>query len=404
MKNFVLDKMRRAKAAILYRDPRESFEQTIMRDRDAFSGLRVLYASDYSGAPLQAAMDQAGLVSSMFCGIGMLAFSDDIEKQMSFGNASIGFGVRAMLDTNLLSDMPKFLCGEDITTRDRVAVVLDFLDRGLQRNIDWTFASLENLREVSKPNNPWPFLKVAAARHFLDHGLSKADIAGLNRYIPEAEDQWRSWLGSPESWRHIFRRDLCYAILLFAILECWRGNSVRDTMSSLVNFCLNTFATVPLKELYFGWKAVQGIHSPTDQLVLFAEPALASPSKSSLARVSALAWDLFLFRWVETTMTELKENMFYVPAVTTLDNNLLAAIKACPLRALLIFDSEKTVEAVFDDELLFHKCLANSVSDAIRERINDPIRQANSGNISRFVLSYTISGLEEEICKAATTG
>lgn len=404
MKDIVDDKMRRAKAAILCRDPHESFADTVMRDREAFSGLRVLYASDYSGTPVQAAIEQSGTISSPFCGIGMLAFSDEIEEQMKSSAAPIMFAVRALLDTNLLSDLPKFLCGESITTRDRVASALQFLDKDLQRTIDWTFASLENLREVSKPNNPWPFLKVAAARYFMDHGLSTTDIDGLKRYIPEAEDQWQTWLGSPISWHHVFRRDVCYAILLFAILECWKGSSVSDAMSKLVDFSLDTFETIPLKELYFGWKAIQGMHSPVDRLALFAEAPLASPNKKSLDRISALAWDLFLFRWVETTMTELKGNVFFVPAVTTLDDDLLAAIKACPLRALLIFDSEKTVEAVFDDSLQFHECLDASISNATRERIEDPARKASAGNISRFRLSHTISELEKEISKAVSSG
>jgi hypothetical protein len=400
MKEDVQDKMRRAKTAILCRDPHESFLETIMRDREAFSGLRVLYASDCSGTPIQAHLEKSGIVSSAFCGVGVLAFSDEIERQMLSARAPIIFAVRAMLDTNLLSDMPKFLRGETITTRDRVASALQFLDGELQRNIDWTFASLENLREVSKPNNHWPFLKSAAARYFIDHGISNTDTAGLERYIPEAEDQWRHLLGSQESWHHVFRRDLCYAVLLFAILECWKGSTVSDAMSNLVDFCLDAFETVPLKELYFGWKAIQGMHSPVDRLSLFAEPALASPNKNSLDRISALAWDLFLFRWIETTMTEFKGNLFYVPAVTTLDVNLMSAIKACPLRALLIFDSEKTVTAVFDDEFAFQKCLDASISETARQRINDPVRKVNAGNISRFKLSYTINGLEKEVSKA----
>lgn len=394
------EKMRRAKTAILSRDNHESLIDTIERDREAFSGLRLLFASDITGAPIQTMLDEAGIASSVFCGTGMLAFSDEIESQMKEGRAEVGFGIRAILDTNLLSDMPKFLSGDFLKTRDRVEASLKFVDQKLERNVDWTFASLENLREAIKPNNPWPFLKVAAARHFSENGFTPTSRADLRKYIPAAEDQWRTWLGSTDCWHHVSRRDLVYAILLFAIQECWKGSSVNNAMSKLVDFCLDTFNTLPLKELYFGWKAITGIHEPNDQLAIFAEPALRSPTKKSLDRMSALAWDLFLFRWCETLMTELKGSIFYTPAVTTLDVDLLAAIKACPLRAVLICDGGEAVEAIFDDELEFQICLDSSISKICKERIHDPERQAKSGNISRYSLSVAINALEEEVSKA----
>ena len=396
-KNLNREKFRRAKTAILNRDRRRSLAEIIAVDRDAFSGFRLLFASDFSGAPIQAALEKSGYVKSLFCGSGMLAFSDEIEAQMRLGSAEVQFGVRAVIDTNLLSDLPKFFAGDEISTRESVEAALEFVFENLGGHIDWTFAYLENLREVSKANNPWPFLKVAAAHHFDKCGLSPISKEGLLEYMPAADNQWRSWLSSDDCWRQIARRDLCYAVMLFSIRECWKGSTVNAAMSNLVDFCLESFNMLPLKELYFGWKAITGIHEPSGRLAVFAERALCFPTKDSLKRISALAWDLFLFRWCETLMTELKGSTFYVPAVTTLDNALLATIKACPLRALLVDDTGEAVEAIFDDELEFQRCLDNSISDASRIRIDDPERKAKADRISGYELSQAILFLEEEI-------
>lgn len=396
-KNINREKFIRAKTAILNQDGSQSLAEIIAIDRDAFSGLRLLFASNISGVPIQGALDEAGCVTSLFCGKGMLAFSDEIEAEMVSGCADIQFGVRAILDTNFLSDLPKFFAGNEISTRKSVETVLEYVQTELDGHIDWTFASLENLREVSKANNPWPFLKVAAAHHFDKRGLSPAGAAGLLEYMPAAEDQWRSWLASDFCWRQVIRRDLCYAVTLFSVLECWKGSTVNAAMSNLVDFCLEEFNTIPLKELYFGWKAISGIHEPSGRLAVFAERALCLPTKDSLKRISALAWDLFLFRWCETLMTELKGAKFYIPAVTTLDNDLLATIKACPLRALLVDDSNEAVEAIFDDELDFQQCLRVSISEASRTRIDDPERQTKADRISRYKLAQVILSLEAEV-------
>lgn len=392
--------MHRAKAAIINRGRYASLAEIIEGDREAFSGLRLLFASDVSGSPIQAALEETGYASSLFCGKGMLAFSDEIEVQMQRGQAQIFFGARAILDTNLLSDLPGFLTGETIRSGSHVEASLKFIVQNLDGKIDWTFASLENLREVAKPDNPWPFLKVAAAYYFDKHGIAPIQSEELLKYVPLAEDQWRSWLASDECWDQITRRDVCYAIMLFAIHQCWKGNTVEAAMSNLVDFCLDSFDTVPLKELYFGWKAIRGIHEPSGRLAVFAEKALSSPTKNSLARISALAWDLFLFRWCETLMTELKGGTFYVPAVTTLDGKLLATIKACPLRAILVDDDGEAVEAIFDDEFDFQKCLNNSIANATKEKIDDPGRQEKSGSISRYRLSKTVLFLEKVVSDA----
>lgn len=393
------DKILRAKTAILMRSPEESLADTIYRDRDAFSGFRLLMASDAAGEPIQQMLAESGNFAAVFCGKRVLAFSDELEAKMQKGPTDLMFGIRAILDTNVLSELPSLFRGQKIDKQTRLIEILQDIDQNFDRKVDWSFASLENLREAAKPNNPWPYLKVAAVRKFEADKQWRSGVKSFDEFIPAAEEQWRAWLGSEEIWHQIHRRDVVYAVLLFAMLECWRKRSIQQTMRGLLRFCLESFKTIPMKEIYFGWKAIRGIHDSAEQLSVFNESALKAPKKNSLDRISALAWDLFLFRYCETLMTQMKGNEFFVPAVTTLDAKLLATINACPLRAILMHEDAEYVETIFDDELAFHQCFEASMDDSIRKTYNDPARQAMAGTISSHRLREVIFHLESEVLK-----
>lgn len=225
---------------------------------------------------------------------------------------------------------------------------------------------------------------------------SERTAVAIEDHIPAAEKMWENFITSPHIWGAIQRRDVMHCIILRAILDCWSGLSVDDGVSRLIDFCLDKFGFMPLKELYFGWKALSGFNKTGPALSIFEEPALRSPNGDSINRISALAWDLFMFRWCETLMTEMKGNRFLVPAVTTLDTGLLAAIQSCPLKAILIHEKASLVEAIFQDERDFSECLDRATSQEALIRINDPTRRAKKKAVSRHDLSLLIYDLEQE--------
>ena len=188
-----------------------------------------------------------------------------------------------------------------------------------------------------------------------------------------------------------------YCIMLRATLEFWKGSNIDEGMLRLVKFCLNTFNLVPMKELYFGWKMLTGLTA--DPLGIFDEADLRRPTDKSLSRLSALAWDLFLFRWCETLMTEFKEQYFFVPLVTTLDTELLSALRLCPVRALLMNDDAQAVEAIFEDERDLAECLDRALPDEIKQLIDNPRRRTAQKKIANHALSAAINSLEAEVRK-----
>ncbi|CAI3806155.1 hypothetical protein GLGCALEP_04111 [Pseudomonas sp. MM221] len=141
-------------------------------DREAFTGIRMLFSTNASGAPLQIKPELNHVFSGIFSGSRLIAYSDSIQSEMESGVAQILYKQRALLDTNLLSDLPKYFNGEVLSTKSKVEEILAAIENTYGGGFDYTFAVLENLREFVSANNPYPVSKVAAAI-YLDHKLQK---------------------------------------------------------------------------------------------------------------------------------------------------------------------------------------------------------------------------------------
>lgn len=399
------DKISRVKKAILTTDQNSSLKDVIDSDESAFSGVRMLYSTNFSGAQLQVDSSLKHIVSGIFAKDRLLAYSDSIRNEMELGKSAICFKQRALLDTNLLSDLPKYFKGIKITTTEKIEDVLSVLERVYGGGFDYSFAMLENLRQFICDNNPHPVNKVSAAIYF-DHKLrgainksnTKGDI--FEPYIEQAESVWMNFRSSEVVWGHIDRRDLVYAVMLKTFHMCWTSTNItiERALHNLVDYCLDVLGVLPLKEIYFAWKVVIGF-SIGFFTPVFDEGSLKSPKDDSVKRIGALAWDLFIFRFTETLLTEETGNNFYIPSVTTLDKGLLDTISSCPVKAMISFPELKYVETIFEDELHFQQCLDFSMSAKQKGIVLDVGRGIKGAKKSRQCISISISELEKSIKK-----
>jgi hypothetical protein len=76
---------------------------------------------------------------------------------------------------------------------------------------------------------------------------------------------------------------------------------------------------------------------------------------------------------------------------------LLRTIRECPLRAVLLDDHAGLVNAVVDDELVFHGALDRSLSADRKRRIEGPERRGRRERVSRYALSTAIFMLESKL-------
>lgn len=398
--------MRRAKAALHVSAPSDSLHQIVSRDPEAFLYIRLLYATDRGNAievPLLKD-DPEIAVTGIFCGPRFLVYSEAAEQGMRRGTYYYRVKARTLVDTNFLSDLPHFYEGHPTKNSVAIAKTLKFIETSLGRGFDWSFPLLENLREVARGGNPFPYRKVAAAKFFDETGRSTPRLEGfsnedpqLTAYFREAEKSWAAVLADPGSWEMMGRRDWVYCVLLKSMTERWAGSGVKDGLRNVVQFCLDKLDLLPLKELYFAWKILQ----PDSNLAILNENEFKTPTSKSLRRISALAWDLFLFRWLETQLTDTAGTDFYLPLVTSLDADLMAAIRACPLRAVLIDDRARRVEAIFDDAREFHEILDGALTPEQRDKAFDPRRKVGRLAFQPTSVGAAIHQLEKEIEKKA---
>lgn len=375
-----------------------------MSDKEAFSGMRILYASEYAGANLE--LSSPNTVQNIFCEKQILAYSDDIFNQMKQGKrAQLMFVQRVILDTNLISDLPKFFTGHQLTTRCDIDKTLKFIANELNGSFDFTFPILENIREQLKDNNPWPTLKVAAALYYkysynssCSYYENQQSNALFNNQLEGSKNIWNEFLNNTETWKFIKRRDLLHVVMLKTYLTCWQSSNytIESALNKVASFIIEEFDVFPSKELYFSWKCIIGF---TVQFYtsVFNEPKLKTPKAKSVNRIKALSWDLFIFRFCETYMSELDGNMFNIPYVTSLDKGLIETIASCPLKALIMNKAEGYVETIFADELQFQHTLNMALTSANKKLLSDPNREIKRDAICDKKLQSTINKLETEI-------
>lgn len=398
------DKISLVKKAILEANENSSLKDIVDSAESSFEGIRMLISTDSTGAQLQVDGSLRHIMSGIFSKSRLLAYSDSIRKEMETGTAIIGFKQRALLDTNFLSDLPKYFKGIDISTKENVQDILNAIEDSYDGGFDYCFPMLENLRQFTSENNPYPVNKVSAAI-YLDHKLrgimkkpSNGDI--FEPYFREAETLWLNFRSNKQMWELVDKRDLIYAVMLKTYHLCWTNDNItiESALYELVDYCIHRLGVLPLKELYFSWKIIIG-HSIGCYTPVFDERSLRAPRKDSVRRLSALSWDLFIFRFSETLLTEETGNCFYIPSITTLDQGLLDTISSCPVKAMISFPKLNYVETIFEDELQFQQCLNSSLSSKQKAMISDSKRNIKGEINMRHYISMSISDLEKSIKK-----
>lgn len=390
----------KAKEILLSSPNNISMYEIFASEANTFKPFRVLHANSNDGSALQSKLSKnstTAITKPIFCESKLLAYSEQIRKQMLLGEHNILYKSQAMLDTNFLSDLPRYFTGQDLSTREVIKETLKVIITDFNSGVDWTFASLENMREAMKAGNPWPTLKVAAVKYFLENGnkvVTGEEPSSLFKpYIRESCQFWDEWISDEDCLRQLQRRDLLYCVMLLTFKELWNSTPLDETLNIITEFCLKVFNTLPLKEIYFAWKAFT--LKTENKLSIFDETALKNNKINSIKRIRALSWDLFIFRWTETSLSLCNDNEFFIPCITTIDAGLNDMVKNCPLKAVIMSLDGNYIESIFEDEIDFANILEGSLTNKVRTLINCPNRTPKSYGVD--ALNTSISNFEKEI-------
>lgn len=394
----------RVKRSILQADREASLSEILNSDVSAFEGFRVLYSSATTGIHIPIEEKNKVSITSMFSEKFLLAYSDPTLDEMLQEESTPVYQPEAILDTNILSELPNYLCGLPVKDEYSVKNVIESIGSDLDGQFDYTFPMFENLR-FYKDNNPHPVRKVAAAlylSHIYQSDAERIDMGCqvLDPYMDLSEEKWTQYRSNPWVWHMIDRRDVIYAVMLKAYCLCWEDTqiSVQDFIRKLVDFSIHKLGVFPLKELYFSWKAASGLRTG-NYMPVFDEPPLKQPNKDTLNRLGALAWDLFFFRYTESLLSIGKGSVFNIPYVTTLDNGLRESIALCRVKAVICSRSMGYVETIFEDELEFQILLDESLSLSQLKILQDPSRNIKGKISSKHSIIQAISDMEHAIRK-----
>ncbi len=390
----------RAKGLLLSSPKNISMYEIFASEANTFKPFRVLYANSNEGSALQSKLSKSSataITKPIFCESKLFAYSDQIRKQMLLGEHNIFYKSQALLDTNFLSDLPQYFTGQELSTRNVIKETFRVIIDDFNSGVDWTFASLENLREAMKSDNPWPALKVAAVKYFIENGdkvvTGEEPSSLFKQHINESYQFWNEWKNDETCLRQIQRRDLLYCVMLLTFKELWSDTPLDETLNIITKFCLQTFNTLPLKEIYFAWKAFT--LKTENKLSIFDETALKKTNGKSIRRIRALSWDLFIFRWTETLLSLCNDEEFFIPCITTLDRGLNDMVENCPLKAVIMSLDGNYIESIFEDEFDFANILEDSLTTKVQTMINCKNRTPKSYDVDALFMN--IAHFEKEI-------
>ena len=113
------NKINKVKGAILNASENSSLQEIIDSEKEAFEGIRMLFATDAAGAALQVPIPHQDLFSGVFAKTRVLAYSNEIASEMLEKESMIYYKRRALFDTNLLSDLPKYFKDGDLDSNNK---------------------------------------------------------------------------------------------------------------------------------------------------------------------------------------------------------------------------------------------------------------------------------------------
>lgn len=276
---------------------------------------------------------------------------------------------RIFLDTNFVSNLPKFFSNQRHTLSDfdRMQDTIQKIKNKFNSSYDYNFIFFENYSEYKK-GLPYPTLKIAAMR-FLTEALEK-DVHLLSlefdpnkkesaKYFTIAQQQWASFIESPMCEHFIRSHSVHYLTLLYFYSLYWKypDKSFREIFLKLILFIGHNCPKIPVKSLFICWKILHSYKGNIHDLAIFHETDLKSQKKKSIYRIRALSWDTFLYRFFESYSSELSSDGIYLPKLTSLDRKLVDAISLIPIKCIMMNHKENYVEMIFEGEEKFYQFL-----------------------------------------------
>jgi len=164
----------RAVNALSLANHADSFFDIIMSDREAFCGLKVIYASatgtEFNGLSFEAISKECPLIRPLFAGRGLLFYTDEVFSETIRSQARIPLDYSLSFDSNIAEQFRLFVNGKKLSDTDSFMRLLKMVKvREPTFNFDFVPFILENLaHDIDGNDRPLNTLTALKQFDYLD--------------------------------------------------------------------------------------------------------------------------------------------------------------------------------------------------------------------------------------------
>lgn len=368
-------KFQYALTAIASAKPSDSFADIIADNRAHFAGLHIAYATKASELKVQDVnldeiTSECSLVSSFFCGSGLLFYTDEIYRQTLAGEAQICLDFSISLDKNVAEAVRLFAEGKQYSQPDNFGRLLHLLKGRGERsfNFDYLGYLVEESEHMALPGNRRPLATLTALK-LLDHLSPQAWIEEgvkpeftISRQQAELAAQTAlTWVSTSGDMQQLQDRHVgIYALLLKAVALRWSNVEPLEALAEVVKFSFDVLGKLAKFEIYFASKLLgcAGTVPP------FFHP-ISSPTSKGVQSIRGISWDIAMFRMAELAAGSpraqgTRQADFFVPLVASFDAKFKQLVQACPLKAIVLDPVTGQGNSIFWDELDFQHQLRHA--------------------------------------------
>jgi hypothetical protein len=385
----------------------DSFFNIIMSDREAFCGLKVIYASatsaEFNGVSFDAINEECRLIRPLFTGRGLQFYTDEVFSETIRGQARIPLDYSLSFDSNIAEQFRLFVSGKKLSDSDSFLQLVKMVKvREPTFNFDFMPFILENLaHDVDGNDRPLNTLTALKQFDYLGRGAyatqKRPDFAkGEVRARIEARMLLDSCKSDMAMQHQLARQKTTYLMLLHAMILRWKYPSKHhDNIARMVRTSLNFLGKFAKTEIYFASKLL----APDKRIPHFFSP-VSSPRANGLVALRGISWDLFFLRFLETASTKDDRGTFYVPFMASSDKKYASLVEVFPVKAIVSSPQQKLVHTVYADDMEFMTLLANALPHDLREELESPTKKASrlsSTGPTTCELNQRIAEAEKEV-------
>lgn len=379
----------------------------VARERDVFSGFRIIYSTDAIDPSRGAGMLFSDieklfpLIRKQFYGEGVVFISDRIVDAIAIRQQyAVSCARLVTLDSNVVEECRRLVEGKNPSDLKKIRMLIKAMNSGMFV-FDYSLFMLENLTNALMPDNDRPRRSIAAMKMMEEVNVigSKSESDEIQfkmdrRYALELADEViASYTTNDSLMRTIYidQRANCAVLMKAALLNYNKRLSLHEKLQSIVEFSHSCVGKVLRLPIFIAWKLFSGQDKHP-----FLAPIL-SRGKNTAQKIKGMSWDISLLNIQRIQLANPIGAEFNLPFLCSFDRRFVNFASFCKIRACVIDPSTKRVHNILLEENEFNEALSAIHSEISEHFTIRQVAKRTSTNLNIETIETLISELENEI-------